>query len=127
PIPPICTLPGLPCTPGVPGIPAIPPSIPAPVSVPVSFYLVAPPAGSDLAGLEVYSSTLGEQLGNTGDILIRPSGDPAGVGATIKLTLPDTLTLTIAGLGKVNAAQLSITAIASTFDNLRYPATCSGL
>src|SRR5579875_3754217 len=99
-------------------------SLPVPVSVPVAFYLVKPPSGGDLAGLEVYSSELSEQLGSTGDVLIRPSGDPDGVGATIKLVLPDTLTLTLPILGQVNAAQISITSIASTFDGLRYPTTC---
>jgi hypothetical protein len=95
-----------------------------PVSVPVSFYLVKPPSSGDLAGLEVYTSELSEQLGSTGDVLIRPSGDPDGVGATIKLVLPDTLTLTLPVIGQVNAAPISITSIASTFDSLRYPATC---
>jgi hypothetical protein len=99
-------------------------SLPAPVSVPVSFYLVKPPSPGDLAGLEVYTSELGEQLGSTGDVLIRPSGDPDGVGATIKLVLPNTLTLTLPIIGKVNAAPISITSIASTFDSLRYPTTC---
>ncbi len=99
-------------------------SLPVPVSVPVSFYLVKPPSAGDLAGLEVYTSELGEQLGSTGDVLIRPSGDPGGVGATIKLVLPNTLTLTLPILGKVNAAPISITSIASTFDGLRYPTTC---
>jgi hypothetical protein len=99
-------------------------SLPVPVSVPVSFYLVKPPSSGDLAGLEVYTSELGEQLGSTGDVLIRPSGDPNGVGATIKLVLPNTLTLTLPIIGKVNAAPISITSIASTFDSLRYPTTC---
>jgi hypothetical protein len=99
-------------------------SLPVPVSVPVSFYLVKPPSAGDLAGLEVYTSELGEQLGSTGDVLIRPSGDQDGVGATIKLVLPHTLTLTLPIIGKVNAAPISITSIASTFDSLRYPTTC---
>jgi hypothetical protein len=99
-------------------------SLAAPVAVPVAFYLVKPASSGDLAGLEVYSSELGEQLGATGDVDIRPSGDPDGVGATIKLVLPDTLTLTLPIIGKVNAAQISITQIASTFDGLRYPTTC---
>lgn len=99
-------------------------SLPVPVSVPVSFYLVKPPSSGDLAGLEVYSATLAEQLGSTGDVLVRPSGDPDGVGATIKLVLPDQLTLTLPILGKVNAAPISITKIASTFNGLRYPTTC---
>jgi hypothetical protein len=95
-----------------------------PVSVPIAFYLVAPPASGDLAGLEVYTSELNEQLGPTGTVNIRPSGSPAGVGATINLALPDTLTLTLPVLGTVNAAPISVTAIQSTLDNLRYPATC---
>jgi hypothetical protein len=103
-------------------------TVPVPVSVPVTFYLVKPPASSDLAGLEVYSSELDEQLGATGDVLIRPSGSSGGVGATIKLTLPDHLPASflpppvstlLSGL-----AQISITKIASTFDSLRYPTTC---
>ena len=94
------------------------------VSVPVAFYLVAPPGSGDLAGLEVYSSTLNEQLGSTGTVDIRPSGSQAGVGATINLTLPDTLTLTLPVLGTVNAAPISVTSIQSTLDNLRYPSTC---
>ena len=109
-----------------PDVPIVPIGLPLPVPVSVSFYLVAPPSPGDLAGLEVYSPLLGEQLGSTGDILIRPSGDPGGVGATIKLTLPDTLDLTLPIVGKVPAAQVSITSIASTFTGLRYPATCPG-
>jgi hypothetical protein len=99
-------------------------TVATPVSVPVAFYLVTPPAAGDLAGLEVYSSELGEQLGPTGTVIIRPSGSAAGVGATINLSLPDTLTLTLPVLGTVNAAPISVTAIQSTLDNLRYPATC---
>ncbi len=101
-------------------------SLPAPVSVPVTFYLVAPPNSTDLAGLEVYTTYLGldEQLGSTGDVLIRPSGSADGVGATIELTLPDTLTVDLPILGTVNAAPISITSISSTLDNLRYPTTC---
>ena len=92
------------------------------MSVPVSFYLVPPPAAGDLAGLAVEG--LGEQIGPTGDIRIRPSGDPAGVGVTINLALPDRLPLTLPLVGQLNAAQISLTEINSTFDGLRYPATC---
>src|SRR5207302_4141367 len=55
-------------------------NLPASVSVPVTFYLVPPPAAGDLAGLAVEG--LGQQLGSTGEIKIRPTGDPAGVGVT---------------------------------------------
>ena len=102
----------------------IPPlvNLPVPVSVPVSFYLVPPPAPGDLAGLAVEG--LGEQIGPTGDIRVRPTGDPSGVGVTIKLALPDQLPLTLPIIGQVPTAFISLTEINSTFDRLRYPATC---
>jgi hypothetical protein len=78
----------------------------------VTFDLVPPPAAGDLAGLAVNSN--GSQIGSTGDIRIRPSGDPAGVGVTISLVLPNALF----------TVPISITEINSTFDALRYPATC---
>ena len=95
--------------------------VPASLSVPVSFYLVPPPAAGDLAGLTVIGNILGvtEQLGSTGDVKVRPTGDPAGVGVTINLALPNTVPL----LG-IPAAQISVTDINSTFDGLRYPTTC---
>ena len=96
--------------------------MPLPASVPVSFYLVPPPASGDLAGLAVIG--LGEQLGATGDIKIRPSGDPAGVGVTIALVLPDQLPLSLPGLPSFNLTQISLDEIKSTFDSLRYPTTC---
>ena len=102
----------------------IPPlvNLPVPVTVPVSFYLVPPPASGDLAGLAVEG--LGEQIGPTGDIKVRPSGDPDGVGVTISLALPDQLPLTLPIIGEVPTASISLTEINSTFDSLRYPATC---
>jgi hypothetical protein len=87
-----------------------------PISMPVTFDLVPPPAPGDLGGLAVISS--GAQLGATGDIRVRPSGDPDGVGITISLTLPDTVVE--AGL----TVPISIVEINSTFDGLRYPTTC---
>jgi hypothetical protein len=102
----------------------IPPlvNLPVPVSVPVSFYLVPPPAPGDLAGLAVEG--LGEQIGPTGDIRVRPTGDPSGVGVMIKLALPDQLPLTLPIIGQVPTAFISLTEINSTFDRLRYPTTC---
>jgi hypothetical protein len=97
-------------------------NVPLPVSVPVSFYLVPPPAPGDLAGLAVMG--LGEQLGATGAINVRPSGDPAGVGVTIRLVLPNQLPLSLPGLPPVNLTQISLDEIKSTFKALRYPATC---
>ncbi len=102
----------------------IPPllQLPVPLSVPVSFYLVPPPAPGDLAGLAVEG--LGMQIGSTGEIKIRPSGDPAGVGVKLVLALPDQLPLTLPIVGSVPLAQISVDEINSTFDSLRYPATC---
>jgi hypothetical protein len=97
-------------------------NLPLPVSVPVTFYLVPPPVAGDLAGLAVEG--LGEQIGSTGAIRLRPTGDPSGVGLSIDLTLPDQLPLTLPVVGEINTAQISLTEIQSTFDGLRYPATC---
>jgi hypothetical protein len=83
-----------------------------PVPAQVTFDLVPPPAPGDLAGLAVNSN--GTQIGTTGDITVRPSGDPAGVGVTINLTLPNSL----------SGTPITITEINSTFDALRYPTTC---
>jgi hypothetical protein len=96
-------------------------NLPLPLSVPVTFYLVPPPAPGDLAGLAVEG--LGEQIGSTGGIRIRPSGDPSGVGVTLALVLPDQLPVTLLGQ-TIPTAQISVTEINSTFDGLRYPATC---
>jgi hypothetical protein len=84
--------------------------IPFPTTV--TFDLVPPPAAGDLAGLAVNMG--GTQIGATGDIKVRPSGDPDGVGLSIVLALPDTL----------DGIPIQIGEIDSTFDSLRYPATC---
>src|SRR5690242_15582257 len=90
--------------------------------VSVNFYLVPPPKPGDLAGLAVFG--LGQQLGATGDIKVRPSGDPNGVGVTIQLTLPNQLSIPVPPLGHVSLTQIAVEEINSTFDSLRYPATC---
>jgi hypothetical protein len=97
--------------------------LPASIPVPVTFYLVPPPKRGDLAGLTVIGNVLGvnEQLGSTGDIRVRPTGDPDGVGVTIALALPNQLTLS--GL-TVPVVTISVAEIKSTFNRLRYPATC---
>jgi hypothetical protein len=83
-----------------------------PVPTNVGFYLVPPPSPNDLAGLAVAEA--GDQIGTTAPIVIRPSGDPDGVGVTIDLVLPNTL----------EGQTLSITEIDSTFTGLRFPTTC---
>ena len=97
-------------------------NVPLGASVPVTFYLVPPPARGDLAGLAVEG--FGEQLGATGAVKIRSTGDPDGVGVTLKLALPDQLPLTLGPLGTINLTQISLTEIKSTFNGLRYPTTC---
>ena len=59
------------------------------ISLPVGFYLVPPPAPGDLAGLAV--AYYGQQIGTTADITVRPTGNPNGVGISIKLVLPNSL------------------------------------
>lgn len=83
-----------------------------PLTIDVSFDLVKPPVSGDLAGLAVNYG--GTQIGSTADIRVRPSGDPDGVGITIDFVLPDSL----------DGAPIDISEIDSTFDGLRYPATC---
>jgi hypothetical protein len=82
------------------------------VQTPVSFFLVPPPSPNDLAGLAVASS--GTEIGTVAPIVIRPSGDPDGVGATIDLLLPNTL----------DGLPIDITEIDSTFDGMRFPTSC---
>ena len=79
----------------------------------VDFYLVAPPAAGELAGLAV-ASTTGDQIGVTDGIRIRPSGDPNGVGVTLNLILPNSL----------GGAPIAVDEIDSTFTGVRFPATC---
>jgi hypothetical protein len=83
-----------------------------PIQAQVTFDLVPPPAPGDLAGLAVNSN--GSQIGSTADVKVRPSGDPAGVGVTINLAVPNSLVGT----------PIAITEINSTFEGLRYPTTC---
>jgi len=87
-------------------------AVPTPTSV--SFYLVKPPAPGDLAGLAVAQTGTGEQIGSTNAIVIRPSGNPDGVGVTLELTLPNSL----------DGVPIDVTAIDSTFTGTRFPATC---
>jgi hypothetical protein len=96
-------------------------TVPLPTNV--TFDLVAPPAAGDLAGLAVNFN--GNQIGSTAGIRVRPSGDPAGVGVTIDLLLPNQLDASSLGLPLGTAGvPIDITEINSTFNGLRYPATC---
>jgi hypothetical protein len=83
-----------------------------PLSVPVTFDLVPPPAPGDLAGLAVNQN--GTQIGATADVKVRPSGDPDGVGISLDFVLPNSL----------DGVPIMLTNIDSTFDALRYPTSC---
>lgn len=93
-----------------------------PVTISVTFDLVAPPAAGDLGGLAVNYN--GTQIGDTAGIVVRPSGDPDGVGLTINFVLPNELTASELGMDVPGSVPIDISAIDSTFDGLRYPATC---
>jgi hypothetical protein len=86
-----------------------------PLSVPVTFDLVPPPAPGDLAGLAVNQD--GTQIGATADVKVRPSGDPDGVGISLDFVLPNSL----------DGVPIMLTNIDSTFDALRYPTSCPSL
>ena len=64
-----------------------------------------------------------EQLGSTGDIRVRRPAIRQGVGVTIDLALPDQLPLS-GRFRRSTLVTISVTEINSTFDALRYPATC---
>ncbi|MDQ2894844.1 MAG: hypothetical protein M3Y09_04265 [Actinomycetota bacterium] len=89
-----------------------------PISLPVSFYLVAPPNPADLAGLLAVAfpgTPLATNLGSPADVIVRPSGDPAGVGLTERFSnLPNTF----------SGLSIGVTELKSTFTGLRLPATC---
>jgi hypothetical protein len=84
-----------------------------PVPTGVDFYLTPPPAAGDLAGLAV-ATTTGDPVGTTNAIVVRPSGDPDGVGVTLDLTLPNNL----------SGVPVAVSEINSTFTGTRMPATC---
>jgi hypothetical protein len=88
-----------------------------PVTLPVTFHLVAPPKPGDLAGVVTMMTVLGSssQLGTAGDVTLRGSGDPAGIGLNIALTnLPNTF----------QGTQISLNELVSNFDGLRLPTSC---
>ena len=94
----------------------------APLSLPVSFYLVAPPSPADLAGVLTVANPgtpLASNLGSPADVIVRSSGDPAGVGLTERFAnLPDTVSQS--GV----SVPISVTELKSTFTGLRLPTNC---
>jgi hypothetical protein len=88
------------------------------VTLQTVYDLVAPPKAGDLAGVQLLAN--GSPLGGPGDVTVRPTGDPAGVGLDIAFSnIPNTFPL----IGTL-AVPISVTDINSTFDGLRFPARC---
>jgi hypothetical protein len=93
--------------------------IPAKTALSATFDLVAPPGAADLAGLAVLVkdpfSGKPTQLGTPAAITLRSGSDPAGIGLDIVFTsIPNTF----------DGFSISLDEINSTFDGLRFPATC---
>jgi hypothetical protein len=86
---------------------------------PLSLYLVAPPRRSDLAGIANYLNNTSAQLGSTGVVSIRPSGDPAGVGVDIGFrNIPNSISFGGPPL------KLSVKELRTTISKLRMPTSC---
>jgi hypothetical protein len=95
--------------------------LPVPVAVPLKFYLVAPPKPGDLGGLVIQATLITtSQLGSPGDITVRPSSDPAGVGLNISFAgVPDMFPIL-----NIAPSQIALDELATTFNGLRLPASC---
>jgi hypothetical protein len=93
--------------------------VPVALTLNATFDLVAPPSPGDLAGLAVLvTDPLSGQpavLGTPAAISVRSSSDQAGVGLNIAFAdIPETF----------DSLPISLDEIDSTFDALRYPASC---
>jgi hypothetical protein len=92
-------------------------SLGVPVTGNVAFDLVAPPKAGDLGGLALMVTLFGStsQLGTPGDITVRRSSSPSGVGLDIGFTnIPDTY----------DGLPISVEELKTTFSGLRLPASC---
>lgn len=86
---------------------------------PLSLFLVKPPASSDLAGVAIYTDFTETQLGKTGDVSVRPSGNPAGVGLDIGFkSIPNTVSFGGPPLS------LSVKELKTTISAIRMPTSC---
>ena len=86
-------------------------------SAPVTLDLVAPPKAGDLAGIAIFLSLadITSELGTPGDVTVRPSSSPTGVGVNIAFTdIPDTFEA-----GPSPSIELD-----TTFSGLRMPTSC---
>lgn len=86
---------------------------------PLSLYLVRKPAAPDLAGIAIYTDNTSTQLGKTGDVFLRPSGDPAGVGIDIAFkSIPKSISFGGPPL------TLSVKSLQTTISSIRMPDSC---
>ena len=86
---------------------------------PLSLYLVAPPRPSALAGIANYLNNTASQLGGTGAVTVRPSGDPNGVGVNIAFrNIPNTISF------GGPALHLSVKELETRIRTLRMPTSC---
>jgi hypothetical protein len=105
-----------------------PPLVAPPLTLSAEFTLVAPPAAGDLAGLDVLvKDPISGQynvLGTPAAVSFRSPSDPAGYGLNIAFAnIPNTYPLSVLGL-PVATTSISVAAIDSTFNGLRFPSTC---
>ena len=83
----------------------------------VTLDLVAPPKPGDLAGVAIFLSFLDNtsELGSPGDVTVRPSSSPDGVGLNISFAnIPDTF----------EGVPVAVDELDTTFAGLRMPTSC---
>lgn len=89
------------------------------ITQPLTLYLVRHPAVTDLAGIAIYNNNTESELGKTGDVSLRPSGDPAGVGVDIAFkSIPKSISFGGPPL------TLSVTDLKTTISSIRMPDSC---
>ena len=88
----------------------------------LALYLVAPPQPSDLAGIAIYQhigNGAPSLLGSPGDVSVRPSGDPAGVGVDISFTnIPNSVSF------GGQPIPISVQELQTTITKIRMPDSC---
>ncbi len=88
----------------------------------LALYLVAPPQSSDLAGIAIYQH-IGDGpssiLGSPGDVVVRPSSDPDGVGINISFTnIPNAVSF------GGTPIPISVQELQTTISAMRMPTSC---
>lgn len=88
----------------------------------LALYLVAPPQASDLAGIAIYQH-IGNgptsMFGSAGNVVVRPSSDPAGVGIDISFTdIPESVSF------GGTPIPISLQELQTTITSIRMPTSC---